>query len=106
NTFDALTANTSGTVTIINRTGVLQLNAGATESCSNNLVTNGFVCQSAGTFNVFNGTGNSLNGNFVIQNNNNFSNLSGAASIINGWNNDVGTATSGPAITIANNIFS
>ncbi len=106
NTFNSLTINTSGPVTLISRSGSMAQNAGCIETCSGNSVTNGFTSTGTGTLNIFTATGNSRSGNLMVQSNNNFSGLTGSSAIMNGWNNVAGLAADGPTIMITGNTFS
>ena len=106
NTFTNLTANTSGNVTFISRSGTMAASAGATENCNNNAIITGFSKTAGGTVVLYNATSGSLSGNSMVQTGNNFSNITLAGSIMNGWNVTEGTAGSGPTKTISNNIFS
>ncbi len=108
NTFTNITANTSGSVTFINRTGGMISNAGATENCNNNRIITGFSKPIAGgTITLYNTTSTSLSGNTMTETGNDFSNITTTgATGINGWNNIEGSGgASGPTKTINNNIF-
>src|SRR5690606_17464065 len=105
NLFDGLDIQTSGNVTLINRTGVMAVNAGSIESCTGNAVVNGMIISGVGTFNIFNGTGNSSSGNVMLHKNNNFSGISGSAGTINGWYNFTGTASAAPEMSFTGNTF-
>ena len=107
NTFTNITANTSGSVNFIARSGNMAISAGATENCKNNVIVTGFSKPTAGgTVTLFNATAGSLSGNSMVQTGNDFSNitLTGATSM-QGWVNYEGGAT-GPVKTITNNTFS
>ncbi len=107
NTFTNLSANTSGSVTFIARSGIMAISAGATENCNANSIVTAFSKPAAGgTVTLYNGTSGSLSGNSMVQTGNNFSNITlTGLTVMAGWSNREGGA-SGPAKTITGNTFS
>ncbi|MEO8770666.1 MAG: hypothetical protein ABI402_11290 [Ferruginibacter sp.] len=106
NTFTNLSANTSGSVTFIARTGTMAILAGALENCQNNTIVTAFSKPTAGgTVTLYSAFGVSLSGNSMVQTGNDFSNitLTGATAMA-GWVNYEGGAT-GPVKTVTNNTF-
>jgi len=110
NSFTNLTANTDGNVTFISRSGVMALNAGVTENCSNNSIVTGFSkTSSSGLLTFYQANSASLSGNTMVQTGNNFSNVTFPnGNAIIGWNNSEGDPAtfSGPTKTISTNNFS
>jgi hypothetical protein len=106
NNFTNITANTSGSVTFIGRTGAMALSAGAIENCSNNKIITAFSKPVAGgTVSIYLSTSTCLAGNTMVHTGNDFSNISlTGATTMNGWSNIEGGA-SGPTKTINTNIF-
>ncbi|MFT3909518.1 MAG: hypothetical protein QM737_08845 [Ferruginibacter sp.] len=107
NTFTNLTARTSNNVIFINRTGAMASNAGATQNCNNNSIITGFSKPVAGGYVSLYNTGQTcLSGNTMNETGNNFSNitLTGVTDMY-GWDNEEGTAASGPTKNISNNTF-
>ena len=110
NTFTNLTANTQGNVTFISRSGVMALNAGVTENCSNNSIVTAFNKPDGnGTITLYQAESVSLPGNTMVQTGNNFSNINFPnVNTVVGWNNSEGDAITGngPTKTINLNTFS
>lgn len=109
NTFTNITANTTGNVTFIERSGVMALNAGATENCNNNSIVTGFSKPDGnGSVTFYNATSASLSGNTMVQTGNNFSNISFPnVNAMVGWNNSEGDPVTGngPTKNISSNVF-
>ncbi len=105
NTFTNLVSNTTSNVTLINRSGIMALNAGHTDNCNNNSIVTAYSKPSGtGVFNGYNSSSGSFSGNTMNQESNNFSNISIAGGVVNIWNNTEGGGTI-PVKNINNNTF-
>lgn len=109
NQFINITANTSNSVTFIQKTGVISANVNYAESVLNNRITGFFTKPVAGgAVTLFeSGTGASGPGNTLSHTSNNFSNITlTGATTMRGWVNVEGITTSeGPRKIISSNTF-
>ncbi len=110
NTFTNLNVNTAGSVTFINRTTTNSMTATGTISVSSNQIVTGFNKGGAGgtvTFFTNSGGASSVNGSTILDNLNNFSNvtLTGATAVVCWSNADGASVSNGPTKTITNNTF-
>lgn len=110
NTFTNITANTTGSVWFISRTGISGSGVNVTENCNNNSIVGSFNKTAAGGIvYLYNApTDSGMGGGFMVQTGNNFSNINLVGSTMAGWSNrDYYTSPSIYAAqkTISNNIF-
>lgn len=107
NEFVNIDARTSNDVYFIQSTGSMVSAAGALLSISNNSITGSFT-KSLGGGNVYlhYARGSSRSGNTMIEEGNNFSNITLTGStVMRGWYNNEGTTAAGPEKLIKNNVF-
>lgn len=107
NEFVNINANTSNDVYFIQSTGSMATSAGALLSVSNNSISGSFT-KSLGGGNVYlhYARGTSGTGNTMIDDGNNFSNITlTGTTIMRGWYNNEGITASGPEKFITNNVF-
>ncbi len=105
NTFTNITANTTGSIFFMVRSGTMVSGAGFT--CIGNSIVTGFnKTASGGTIYFLYSAGASVNGSTMTETGNNFSNVTASGAGIVGWNNQEGASTTnGPTKTITGNTF-
>lgn len=106
NTFTNLNVNTTGSITFMTRAG--SMSATGSESVSSNSIVTAFnKGGSGGTVTFFAANASSVTGSTMLENLNNFSNITVPGStIIAGWNETEGSSsTSSATKTITNNTF-
>jgi hypothetical protein len=106
NKFSNVTVNSAGSVTFINNSNSLA--SGSTKNVNGNSIITAFNKNIAGgTVTFYQDAGLSINGSFVNNLNNDFSNVTTIGStIIAGWNNQDGGAGSNSTKIITGNLFS
>lgn len=107
NTFTNLSVNTTGSVSLIARAG--NMPAGASETVSGNRIVTGFAkTGGGGTVSGFTANASSVNGSSMINDDNDFSNvtLTGATAFVGISNTEGASATNAPTKQIRNNTVS
>lgn len=104
NSFTNLTVNTSGSISFIENS--VSLTASGTKTINNNSISGSFAkTGSGGNVYFYRDIASSVAGAIINNNNNNFSNISlSGSSILNGWFNSDGSATTNK--NVQNNTFS
>lgn len=107
NEFVNIDAHTSNDVYLIQGTGVMAASAGAQLNVSHNSIVGSFTKSlGGGDVYLYNARGSSGIGNTMVEDGNNFSNITLTTStVMHGWFNNEGVSAAGPEKSIINNIF-